>query len=428
MPRWWVVLPVLVIAALAVIFFVNRRPPVFADYVEWTYHGVLLRDWLQGHPDSAYLLKNYPVPNNLTTVGLGLLMLVMPWGTAAKVWLLIEVLLGLWCATKLQRAAGAAQGWQSMVVTAGALVGINLWCGFSNFQFSTYFAMLFCALLMENVESGWLYALLLVLLFFSHMIPFGFALCLLFLYAWQTGRWRLLWQTLPSIVLCVWYFAGRLTHHDVDGTAGMVGSVPYGSLLFAAFRVNTYLKCWGFVNVASTFHDSILLKLVGPTVFVVLFALDVVVGGTVLALAICAARNGLKKESRTRFFWIAVCVFFFVGLIMPGAAAGISDPGGRMLQLAAWCGVCAVVARRKWIGNMTAMCAAVLAGFSLYQVAVVAQTTLMQGTTEGPLPGTLRQFGHVVYTDRAVDYDNIVRGRMDADIYPTAMFLKRPER
>lgn len=428
--RWWGSSGVAIaaIATLAILFFASRNAPLFSDYVEWTYHGVLLRDWMQGHPDGAYFLKSYPVPNSLTTVGLGVLMLAMSWKAAAKLWLLIDVCVGLWCASRLQRAAGTRQGWQNVVITAGALVGIDLWCGFTNFQFGTYFAMLFCALLMEPRRREWVYGLLLILLFFTHMIPFGFAVCVLCLYAWQRNRWRLLWQTAPSLLLCLWYFLGKLAHGNMDSAAGMRSSVPYASPAFVAFRVNTYLKCWGFVNVTSTFNDSILLKIAGPAVFAFLFAMDVAIGAIVLALAVRAARQGLGRQSPRRFFWITTVLFFAVGLAMPGAAAGISDPGGRMLQLAVWCAVCMVTTRGAWAGRVLSGCAVVLIGASLYQVAAVGLRPPMRGTVAGPLPGIVRRFGHVLYIDRAGDYDNISQGRMDADIYPTAMFLKRSTR
>jgi hypothetical protein len=423
--RWIFIVPILASVAMAAILFANHRPPLFTDYAEWTYHGVLLRDWLQGHPDSAYLLKTYPVPNSLTTIGLGVLMLVMPWKIAAKLWLVIEVTVGLLCANRLQRASNSQQGWQLMIVTAGALVGVNLWYGFTNFQFSTYFAMLFCALLIEDIQSQWIYGALLVLLFFSHMIPFGLALCALCLYAWQHGRWQILWQSLPSLLLSVWYFVGRSIHGNVDGKAGMHSSVPYASSLFAAFRINTFLKCWGFVNAASTVHDSVLLKLTGTSLFLFFFALDAVIGISVLVLAGIAARRSISRHDSLRFFWLTIGLFFLVGLIMPEVAAGVSDPGGRMVQVSLWCAVCVLTTRSRWVRRMLSCCAVGLMALSLYEMAVVAERPPTKGIVSA-LPMRLREFGHVIYTVHSVDYDQLSDNKMDANIYPTAMFVKKP--
>ena len=87
-----------VLLLFAMLLFGHQGMPVLGDYGEWTYHGVLLRDALRGAPEPHYFLKHYPVPNSLTTVGMGLLMLSLPWAPAAKVWLCVELVLGLVCA------------------------------------------------------------------------------------------------------------------------------------------------------------------------------------------------------------------------------------------------------------------------------------------------------------------------------------------
>ena len=411
----------------AAILLSSSAAPILGDYVEWVYHGVLLRDALQGHPNPAYLLKTYPVPNSLTTVGIGLIMLVMPWKLAAKLWLIAGMALGLAAACRLQAASGRRQAWPIIVIAASALLGITFWCGFTNFLLGTYLAMWFCASLLRGGESRRLYAALLVLLFFTHMIPFGFAILVLGLYAWQTGRWGMLFQTLPALVLCLWYFAGRSAHGNADGQAGMVASVPYMTPAFAAYRVNSYLKCWGFVNPASSFDDSILMRLVGAKMFIALFALNAIIATGALWLGARTAWESIRTRSSQRFFWLAIAIFFSAALVMPGAAAGISDPGGRMVQVAVWTAVCTVATRRRWSGPLLGGCALLLLAANCWLLAAVAMTPPLQGSLAGPLPGFLRKFGHVLYIDRWTDYGVIDSRKMDAAIYPTAMFLERPQ-
>ena len=86
---------------------VRTRNQPLGDYAEWTYHGILFRNVLQGSPNAAYALKHYPVPNSLTTLGLGLLMLLLPWQLAAKIWLLIGLCLGLVAAYVLGNSTGS---------------------------------------------------------------------------------------------------------------------------------------------------------------------------------------------------------------------------------------------------------------------------------------------------------------------------------
>lgn len=213
------------VLVFAVILFWHASLPVLGDYGEWSYHGALLRDVLRGRPDPGYLLKHYPVPNSLTTVGLGLLMLALPWKIAAKLWLCIELVLGLVCGYQLNRTSAGRDRWMLFVLPAVVLCGINFWAGFSNFMFGLYFAMLLCAMLLRGVKSRWLYAVVLLFAFFSHMIPFAFACLALMLYALQTRRLRLLWQIVPGVLMTAWYMAGRfLLEGNADGQAGMESS------------------------------------------------------------------------------------------------------------------------------------------------------------------------------------------------------------
>jgi hypothetical protein len=414
-------------AVFAMVVFRSVLPLILGDYPEWVYHGVLLRDLLQGHSDAAYIFKPYPVPNSLTTAGLGALMMLMSWHMAAKVWLMVEVLLGAYCAWELQRSAKAVEGWKALLIPTAVLFGTPFWFGFMNFMFGTYLAMLFCALLLRGVQSRWLYGVLLVLLFVTHMVPYGFALILFALYSWQHDRCRTMWQTLPSLLLSGWYFAGRLLHGDADGNAGMVSSVAYGTVRFAVFKVNTYLKCWGMVNPAPNEEQSILLRLVGDKVFAILLLANIAIALAVFALVALAARKALKERTEQRFLWITIVGFFLVALVMPSELAGLSDPGGRMMQVAVWTGMCVVTAKGVLWRRTLACCAGSLLVMNLYLLSAVASDPKMAGATGGPLPASVRGFAHVYYTRRWDYYGSIVEGKMDRKIYPTAMFLSRRE-
>ncbi len=420
-----ILVAILFISVVAFIFFRTAAMPIFGDYAEWTYHGVLLRDVLQGHPDPGYILKNYPVPNSLTTAGLGLLMLLMPWKIAAKVWLIGEACLGLFAAIQLQRASGTLQGWKLWVLPAAMLFGTTFWGGFADFNVGTYFAMLICALLLKRAENLWLYTLLFLAAFFSHMIPYGFAVLALGLYAWQNGKWRLAWSAVPTLLLSLWYFVGRFAHGDADDFQGVVASVPYRQFpLFMAYKVNSYLKCWGFANPAATVHDSILLRLAGDKVFVLLFLLCVVLAAGLLVLMTTTGWRSIRMRGEQSFFWIAVGVFFVAGLVLPGAAAGVSDPGGRLIELAAWSGLCVVATSKVWVQRTLAGCAVLLMVSDCFLLSAVAMRPSVRGTEEGPLPAHLREFAHIVYSARYSFYVAIDQGNMTEHIFPTAMFLE----
>ena len=428
----WVNYTVVLLALLGFAFCLFRSSPgpALGDYVEWTYQGVLLRDVLQGHPDPAYWLKSYPVPNDLTTLGLGTLMLVLPWQMAAKLWLLAGTGLGLFAVHRLQTAASTPrQSWRLPVITAAALLGSTLWFGFFNFMLGTYFAMWVCALLLREAPSRWKYAVLLVLAFVSHMIPWFFALLAMALYAWQHRRFRLLLQAAPSGLLCVWYFAGRLLHGNPDAKADMVATARYMSPSFALFKMNSVLKSWGFINPAATDKDSLLLQIAGLKVFLLCFVCNAAVALLVLWLLARAARAAFVAHTpvtRTPLFflWTTMALFCGFGLIMPGALAGISDPGARMLQVALWCGACVVATSRRSVRGALSACAAVLLAVNIWLMHRVMAQPPQTGSVSEHLPARIREFAHVYYGYGWQFYRAIPGTSHDLRIFPTAMFVR----
>jgi hypothetical protein len=79
--------------AFAVVVLSFPAPPILRDYPDWVYQGVLLAKALTGHPVAGYALKPYPVPNSMTTVGLGVLTVAFGWQLAAKLWVVVYLVL-----------------------------------------------------------------------------------------------------------------------------------------------------------------------------------------------------------------------------------------------------------------------------------------------------------------------------------------------
>lgn len=258
------------------------------------------------------------------------------------------------------------------------------------------------------------------------MIPFGFAVLALGIYAWQNKKWRLVWSVAPTLLLSVWYFAGRFGHGDVDDYQNVHASVPYRQvLLFIAYKANSYLKCWGFNNPAGTVHDSILLRLVGDKIFVLLFLACLLLGVGVLVLTLKTGLHSVRTKDNQSFFWITLGIFFIVGLLMPGAAAGISDPGGRMIEVAIWSGFCAVGTSGVWVARAFATCALLLMVSDFFLLNAVAMKPPMMGTVKTPLPAHLREFAHITYAFRYYFIVAMEEDNMTEHIFPTAMFLER---
>ena len=409
-----------------VILLASPYALALGDYAEWTYHGALLRDVLQGHAAAAYELKLYPVPNSLTVAGLGVLMLGLGWQTAAKVWLVLQTLLALYSARTLAKAARTQQGWQVLVLTSAAFFGIAFWFGFTNFLLGISFAMLICAELLRETPRRWALGGLFVLAFFSHMIPFAFAGLALLLRAWQRRDWRLMLPLLPGVGLTVWYVAERFVSGNTDGHAGMVASVAYMTPAFVAYKAATFVKSWGFVNPAFM-TGSVLLAVVGTPLFLMLFLANLGVAAGALLVLFQAGRKALRDDAPDRFLWQTVAVFFVVALVMPASAAGISDPGGRMMQVAIWTAVLLVTVSSRAGRLCMGGCALLLLAANLYLMREVTRHGLLSGQAVSSFPAPVRDFGHVLYAARWSYYDNIQAHQMNRVIYPTALFREKPE-
>ena len=206
--------------AFALVVLGFREPPILRDYPDWVYQGVLLAKTLTGHPVAGYALKMYPVPNSLTTVGLGLLTVGFGWQLAAKLWLVsylvLAALTGLY-AGSVFRIKDAGLWW---VLPVTLFLGQLFWFGTISFNIGLCFLLLIaCLLYRQRERAGW-FAALLVACFFVHMIVYASAMLMVFLYCLHSRRWKLLYVGMATVPLVVWYFAGRLLTHSNESEYG----------------------------------------------------------------------------------------------------------------------------------------------------------------------------------------------------------------
>ncbi len=413
------------LSAYAVILFAHSGGPSLTDYANWTYQGVLLRDHILGRPDAFHTLKHYPVPNSAATLGIGMLALVLPWLVAAKVYLCLQLAAGWFTLRHLLKTLGGS-GLAWLIVPQAVFLNVNFWYGFMNFELGLCWVMLTASLLLRRLrEPGrpdWPLGVLLVVAFFTHMIPFALCGLLVVLYAAQTRRWRTVWQLLPSTLVGIWYVLGRyLVAKDADGQAGMVATVREYSAGFWAFKVNSYLKSFGFVNPmgldGNVFGKLGLWGLLGVTLVLA------VLSGVVL---LRAAKAGLQTNSEERFLWWGPVALLPVFVLAPGTALGVSDPGARILQSVLALGL-VLCWRRAGVRETraAAACAAVLslAGlclFILYGGALGSPRI----TTPANEKGAAR-FAHVPSTDQDYFYPALDRGDTSQVVFPTGMFLNK---
>ena len=136
----------------AAVLFAKARPISMTDYANWTYQGVLLARHMRGLGDTAHLLKTYPVPNSAATLGIGLLALMLPWVTAAKLWLCLQMAMTFVAIRHLARTIHAT-GALWFVLPQAAFLGVNWWYGFVNFELGLAWVLLVASMLLRRVRG-----------------------------------------------------------------------------------------------------------------------------------------------------------------------------------------------------------------------------------------------------------------------------------
>ena len=412
----------------AVVLFAHKTPPSMTDYANWTYQGVLLARHLHGIADPTHLLKPYPVPNSAATLGIGLFASILPRMIAAKLWLCIQMAV-TYAAIRHFAQTISASGAVWWILPQAAFLSVNWWYGFVNFELGLAWVLLMASMLLRRVPDeparNNTIGLLLVLAFFTHMIPFAFCGLMLLLYARQTERWAVLWQLIPSALLSLWYIAGRfLEAGNADGQAGMVETVRDYSAAFWAYKANSYFKSFGFVNPSSA-YGSIALGAVGKPLFLTLLATSLILAALLGWSMIAAARRELQTRSPERFLWLAMLIFLPVFLLAPGTTLGVSDPGSRVLQTVLVLGIALACRAGAKLLPLASACGGILAVAGLFLFARIQLGPPVHETFGTHLPHAIVQFAHVPFDDQDYFYSALARGDFAEPVFPTGMFLNR---
>ena len=425
LPPWPRIYASLLFASYLLLTWLHRQPPLLGDLSDWAYEGALLARHVRGIPDASHLLKHYPVPNSTVTVLLGLLMLVCSWSVAVKLFVSMQLALSLWATYRLARVT-ASPHLIYAVVPSLVFLGVNFWFGFAAFQLGLALLLVFVARLLEPPSTAspeWSLNLLLLLLFFTHMVPFCFACLLLFLLALTERRLRpLLPMVLPAATLLL-YVGGRFRSGNPDAAAVLPGALRYGSSAFAMYKGNSLLKSFGFVNPIDAGQHSLVVALFGKPLYLLLFCANLAVCAVLLFLLIRGAVAGIGR-GRFRVLWAACVLVMPVYLLLPQALLGISDPGSRVLQTALCLGLflcpASSLAWRVAAGGSIALASA---GILLYaQLAGYPPRTSAQ-----PLPpAQVELLAKAPYAYGFSRYVDLMQGQMDDPVFPTALFVNRP--
>ncbi len=399
-----------------------RNPPPFVDYPDWVYQGVLFAHWIGHHNVPGYLLKSYPIPNSLTTVGIGLLASVFPWQAAAKLWICIYFLscvgVGLWILRRYKSFSGSFL----LVLPGTVFLNLAFWYGHLNFEFGLCLLVLLAATLFYDYHGSKSIAFLLVLMFFAHMEACACGMLLFLCYCFDRRKKEDLLQLLPDLVLTGWYGAGRYLSGDVDGKAAMPMQYHYASKNFIVFKIGSFFKTLGYVNVASSNGTSLTEHLMGKWIMLCLAVLSILMGLVFFIGLVWAAKRELRTTRSTRFLWLFVLIIFVIFMFLPQSMLGTADPGSRIMLCGIAVGMFLLADKKSRLFPFLAFCSIVFCVVNLWQFRVVEFSPHLADEVRDTPPGILKKYAHVEPSTRLNFYQSLQLGKWDQNIFPTALF------
>jgi hypothetical protein len=409
-----------IMLAYVLVILSAPMPPLFVDYPDWVYQGVLFRGVITGHSVSGYALKHYPVPNSATTIGLGLLDTLFSWHVSAKLWVCFYLILAGLATWLLGRPLRAMDGRMIVVLPAIVFLNLNFWYGHISFEIGMCLVMILIALTMRGTRPS-LLAAMLVILFFVHMEACACGLLFAGLWVAQTRQWKRLWLMLPAFLLTGWYAVARFSGGNVDGSSLVIANYRYGSKAFLIYKANTFCKTFGYVNARAGNGLSLSEAIFGKALFVLLAVLSIVIAAVSLIAIVRAALS--RDQDHTRLLGTFVLVLLFLSLVSPQVALGTADPGSRLLLMASVVGFFLIDWRSRSAVVITVL-SCVFCFANLWQFSRIQDDVNMQAHP-ADLPGALLTYGHVEPGTRIAYYQHLAEGTMDMDIFPTAMFRRQ---
>ena len=406
-----------------IIILVRQQPPLLGDLSNWTYSGVILARHMHHLPDAFHAIRFYPVPNTMNTLVLGVLSYFVRWEVAVKLYLLLQLVLS-YCAVRSVTRAARSPAWVWLIAPGAVFLNINFWYGLFAFGMGVCFVLLLVAMLIRRMDADlqdWPIGLMLVLLFFTHMVAFTLALVLVFFFALQVQRPRLLLQSVLPAILVIIYAVCRFSSGNPDSAVASAPSLSVQSGLFWAYKMNTFAKSFGFVNPTALGHP-VALAIMGKPLFLLLFAMNLILCAALAALLL---RNLLPHDNgdRLTFLRLSVALTMPAYLLLPTSLLGIADPGSRVLQASLWLllFVCRADGRFTRTAVRLAATSSVLLAISGAFLFAQVPWSRQANSTKSHLPTWIEQLARAPYADGGYFYDALERGDFTQSVFPTGV-------
>lgn len=421
----WIIF-VSIFVCYAIVLLTAKNPPAFPDYPDWVYQGVLFRHLLGHNPVHGYLFKSYPVPNALTTLGIGLLNCVVSWRWAGKLWICLYFIFAIFSTIRLSRILQIKTNSLWMILPGTVFLNLGFWAGSANFEIGVCALLLFASMLFEAKIYRTGYAWMLMLLFFIHMEICACGVLLFLCFCLERKNKKLFFQVIPTFLLTVWYIFGRFRGGNADAGPPMATQYPYGSLQFIVFKIGSYFKMLGYVNVLAADGSSRTAQMLGKNLMLLLAASSLLIGVILLILFFRYASNNVRSASDVRFAWVFVLALFLIAAILPQSMLGTSDPGCRLMLVAIAVALFLISRDKSKVMGGVAIFSLALCIANFWQLCEVSQNphAITYGRHDGLSP-MFRKYAHVDTEMKLDYYRKLEIGEWDQAIYPTALFYQK---
>jgi hypothetical protein len=232
-----VVFAAFVVNALAYLWSFRFTP--FQDYPDWVFQGLLFCKALTGQLLSAYYLLDYPVPNAVSTVVMGLFNFLLSPEASGKLMFSIDII--LFAAGSLYMLSANDIRRNSFLYYLPLLLLINFFffLGYVNYYFSLgilFFSLGYLIRRQDDPSRIQIPAVILfaVLLYFSHAMSYTVFMLYLALQSLRNraAMKKAFWGVLPSLILVFWY----AYHHLQDPKMGLPRAGNFQKSAFPDFE------------------------------------------------------------------------------------------------------------------------------------------------------------------------------------------------
>jgi hypothetical protein len=313
--------------------FLFRQYAHLQDYAQWVYSGVILNGKLLGLSLPAYSCRLYPVPNSSTTFLIAALSLIVKAALAAKLLVVLYLVLFAWIVMAINKQLQAGQHVQkSLIILSTIIISSSFWNGYMNYQLALLLFAGFYLIRLKGRDSLFITTIFGIAIFFSHAAVFAVFFIYVFLCHFSLKNPdRRLFALLPPSVLTLWYLYGNFLRGGEGEGMALTSPVGAGVVNFVMYKAYTYLKAGPFQNFILPSKQSYLEGCDGVYfLFIFISALFLVLLFLNIAHGLYGKLTGKSKFDRDLVFFAIV---FLSYLIFPPKLLNVVNIGERFLMI-----------------------------------------------------------------------------------------------